>query len=177
LTGRVQAARWLVRVLLPATLITAGLVVLYFYAPLDRPWTPATVLALAAGLVLAAVAVAWQTWAIARSPFPRLRAVAVLIFSFPLLILLFSVAYFLMAQGRPGWFSEPLTRVASLYFTMTVFTTVGFGDIAARAQTARIVVIVQMLVDLIYVGLLARTIIEAIRIGVQRRDERRDQVS
>jgi hypothetical protein len=177
LTGRLRAARWVVRILLPASLITAGLVVLYFYVPLDRPWNTATALSFAAGLVLAAVAVGWQTWSIARSPVPRLRAVAVLIFSFPLLILLFSMAYFLMAQDRPASFSEPLTRVASLYFTMTVFTTVGFGDIAARAQAARIVVIVQMLVDLIYVGLLARTIIEATRIGVQRRAERQDQVS
>ena len=31
---------------------------------------------------------------------------------------------------------------------MTVFTTVGFGDIAAKSETARFVLIVQMLADL-----------------------------
>jgi hypothetical protein len=174
LTGGAPTARWVVRALLPAGLTTVGLVVLYFYAPLDRPWTPLTVLVLAAGLVLAAVAVGWQIWAVARSPHPRLRAVAVLVFSFPVLILLFSVAYLLMAQDRPESFSEPLTRVTSLYFAMTVFTTVGFGDLVARTQAARIVVIVQMLVNLSYVGLLARSIIEAARIGAQRRAGRHD---
>jgi len=63
-----------------------------------------------------------------------------------------------MARDRPGSFSQPLTRVDALYFAMTVFTTVGFGDIAARSQVARVVVIVQMLADLVYVGLLARVL-------------------
>ncbi len=31
---------------------------------------------------------------------------------------------------------------------MTVFSTVGFGDIAAKSETARVVLIVQMLADL-----------------------------
>jgi voltage-gated potassium channel len=173
LTGGTRTPRSVVRVLLPSGLTSVGLVVLYFCAPLDRPWTPATVLILAAGLVLAAVTVGWQTWAIARSPYPRLRAVAVLVSSFPTLILLFSVAYVLLAHDRSGAFSEPLNRVGSVYFAMTVFTTVGFGDIVARSQVARIIVIAQMLVDLTYVGLLARSIIEATRIGMQRRTERR----
>ncbi len=31
----------------------------------------------------------------------------------------------------PAAFNETLTRIDSLYFTLTVFATVGFGDIAA----------------------------------------------
>ena len=42
-------------------------------------------------------------------------------------------------------FTEPLTRADALYFTVTVFSTVGFGDITAKSETARVVLIVQML--------------------------------
>jgi hypothetical protein len=33
-----------------------------------------------------------------------------------------------------------LTRTDALYFTVTVFSTVGFGDITAKTETARLVV-------------------------------------
>ena len=39
-----------------------------------------------------------------------------------------------------GNFSEPLTRTDALYFTVTVFSTVGFGDITAKTEAARLVV-------------------------------------
>jgi hypothetical protein len=46
-------------------------------------------------------------------------------------------------------FAGPLTRTDALYFTVTVFPTVGFGDITARSETARIVVTGQMIADLV----------------------------
>jgi voltage-gated potassium channel len=106
---------------------------------------------------------------VVHSPHPRLRAAMVLAISFPVLMLLFAVSYLLLAKDRPEAFSEPLSRVDSLYFTMTVFTTVGFGDVVPRTQDARVVVLVQMLVDLVYIGFLARAIVEAARIGLRRK--------
>jgi voltage-gated potassium channel len=156
-------------VLLPAILTTVTLLVGYFTAPLDRPWTPGTALAMAGCLVVAGVVVGWQARAVVRSPHPRLRAAAVLAVSFPVLIVLFAVSYLLIARSYPDALSERLDRVGGLYFAMTVFTTVGFGDIAARTEQARVLVLVQMLVDLVYIGLLGRAIVEAARIGVQRR--------
>ena len=55
------------------------------------------------------------------------------------------------------------------WLVVTVFATVGFGDIAAVTQTARIVVIVQMLGDLLVLGLLIRLILSAVQTGQQRR--------
>lgn len=156
-------------VIVPATSITIFLLVGYFTAPFDRPWTPGAALAVLVCLVLLGAVVAWQARAVVRSPHPRLRAAAVLVVSFPVLIVLFASAYLLIAGSRPGSFSEPLDRVGGLYFAMTVFSTVGFGDIAARTEQARVLVLVQMLVDFVYIGLLARAIVEAARIGVRRR--------
>ena len=62
-----------------------------------------------------------------------------------------------------------MTRTDALYFSVTVFSTVGFGDIAAKSETARVVLIVQMLGDLALLGAGARVLLGAVRRGQQRR--------
>jgi hypothetical protein len=64
-----------------------------------------------------------------------------------------------------------MTRTNALYFTVTVFATVGFGDITAKTEAARLVVTGQMLIDLIILGLGARVIVGAVTRGRQRRPE------
>ena len=46
---------------------------------------------------------------------------------------------------------------------MTVFATVGFGDITAKSETARVVLIVQMLADLALLGAGARVLLRAVQ--------------
>jgi hypothetical protein len=46
---------------------------------------------------------------------------------------------------------------------------VGFGDIAAKSETARVVLIVQMLADLALLGAGARVLLGAVQRGRQRR--------
>jgi hypothetical protein len=58
-----------------------------------------------------------------------------------------------------------------VFFTVTVFTTVGFGDIAANTEAAQLVVTGQMIVDLIILGLGARVIVGAVTRGRQRRPQ------
>ncbi|GAA2606787.1 hypothetical protein GCM10010399_42140 [Dactylosporangium fulvum] len=137
------------------------LLVWYFAAPLHHPWTAAT--ALAIGLLLVAGLAGWQIHAVLRSPHPRLHALETLALSFPLLMVLFACSYFLMSRDRPGSFTEPLTRVDALYLTLTVFSTVGFGDISAQSQGARVAVMIQMLADLVYLGLFVRILFVAAR--------------
>jgi voltage-gated potassium channel len=68
-------------------------------------------------------------------------------------------------------FSQPLTRTDALYFTVTVFSTVDFGDIVPRSEEARIVLMIQMLGDLALLGAGARILLEAVRRGRQRRTD------
>ena len=154
---------------LRAMSVCVAVMVWYFIAPLDRPWSVAVGVVLGLGVLLVGVVACWQIWAVVRSPYPRLRALGALMFSFPLLIMLFATSYLLMGQDNPEAFSESLTRVDALYFAMTVFTTVGFGDITAVSEAARILATVQMLVDLVYVGLLVRSLVEAARLGAEQR--------
>ena len=65
-----------------------------------------------------------------------------------------------MAQASPANFStHSLTRTVSLYFTVTTFSTVGYGDITAASQAARLVVTAQMILDLLVLGLGIRVFI------------------
>jgi voltage-gated potassium channel len=101
--------------------------------------------------------------AVARSPYPRLRAFEAVSISFPLLICLFASTYYAMGRASPASFNETLTRTDALYFTVTVFATVGFGDVAASSQAARIGVTVQMLADLLLIGVIARVLLGTAR--------------
>jgi voltage-gated potassium channel len=57
---------------------------------------------------------------------------------------------------------------------VTVFSTVGFGDIAPRSEPARVVLIVQMLGDLAVLGAGVRVLLGAVRRGRQRRTDTGD---
>ena len=148
--------------LLRALATTVVLVVLYYLLPLDHITN--VPLTLAAGVVILVAVTIWQVRAIIRARYPALRAVEALAATVPLFLLLFASAYFTMAGTNPANFStHSLTRTDALYFTVTVFSTVGFGDITAASQSARLVVTVQMLLDLLVLGLGIRVFIGAVQ--------------
>ena len=69
----------------------------------------------------------------------------------------------------------PLTKVSSLYFTMTILSTVGFGDIVASSDASRIAVMIQMVVGLSLITALGRVLVEASRRAARRRYGSGDQ--
>jgi hypothetical protein len=151
------------------TIITVALVVaVYFLAPMDRAIGAGTVAELVLGVLVLFGVIAWQVRQIIRSEHPGVRAVEALAFTLPLYILLFATTYYLMEHASATTFTQPLSRIDSMYFSVTVFTTVGFGDITAKAQAARVVVTYQMILDLVIVGLVLRLLVNAIKIGRQR---------
>ncbi|WP_331766242.1 potassium channel family protein [Embleya sp. NBC_00896] len=161
--------RYLLLGLLRGSLMSVLLMVAYYTLPLDRGLDGATAAGLVAGLVAFAAMVVWQINSIAGSDRPRLRAFEALSVSVPFLLLLFAATYFLIARDRAESFTESLTRTDALYFTLTVFSTVGFGDITPRTETARIVTMIQMTVNLVAVGVIARVVLGAVQLGLQRR--------
>ena len=84
--------------------------------------------------------------------YPQVKAVEVLALILPLCLLAFASTYYVMEQASVADFTQPLTRTDALYFTVTVFSTVGFGDIVLRSEAARVVLVVQMLGDLALLG-------------------------
>jgi voltage-gated potassium channel len=145
------------------------LVALYYLLPLDRlAGVPLAVILVVALLLLTAVA-AWQLRLILTAKYPGVRAAEALGTTVPLFLLLFASAYFAMGRAAPATFSEHLTRTDALYFTVTTFSTVGYGDITAVSQAARLVVTAQMILDLLALGLGIKLFVGAVRIARQTR--------
>jgi voltage-gated potassium channel len=154
--------------LLRALASTVGLVAIYYLLPLDTTSIRVAVGMLAFGLVALVGLVAFQVRSIIRARHPALRAVGALATSIPLFLLLFAATYFVLGGISEANFSEPLTRTDALYFTVTVFTTVGFGDIVATTEGARVVVMGQMVTGIVIIGLGARIIVDAVKRGQRR---------
>jgi voltage-gated potassium channel len=161
--------RLMVRGLLRASLTVTVLVVLYFTLPITGSLDGSAALRLVVGLLVFAGVITWQVRAVLRSQYPGLRAVEALAFAIPLFLLVFAVAYLRMADADAGAFSEPLSRTDALYFTITVFATVGFGDITPKTDLTRVATMVQMLGDLLVVGLVLHLMVGAVKAGLQRR--------
>jgi voltage-gated potassium channel len=149
-----------------------ALVTIYYVLPLDTAhrWIAITILVI--GLVGLVVLVAHSVRSILRSPFPGLRAVEALAVTVPLFLVLFAGGYAVMDRISPASFTQTLTHTDALYFTVSVFSTVGFGDITARTAGARVVVTVQMIMDLIIIGVAIQAIVGAARHGRERRPEK-----
>jgi voltage-gated potassium channel len=169
------SARTIAQALLRALGSTAILVTIYYLLPLDHTARWGAVTMLVAGLALLIALITFQVRSIVASPYPGLRAVEALATSVPLFLLLFASTYVVMANIAASSFSEPMTRTNALYFTVTVFATVGFGDITAQTQLARLVVTGQMIADLIILGLAIKVILGAVRRGKQRQGAANDQ--
>jgi voltage-gated potassium channel len=148
--------------------VAAGLVAVYFVAPLDQESVVMSFVVLAGSCVALTVLVGVQVQAVVSSPRPALRAIEALAVSVPSLVLIFACGYYVMSRQDPANFNEALSRLDALYFSMTTLATVGYGDIVARSEVGRAVVSLQMLFDLVALGIGVRVIVGAVQIGRQR---------
>jgi len=149
--------------------IAAALIVVYAVLPFDRIAEVPLWLLLTAGVIALALVAGLQVRSVLRSSTPALRAIEALSVSLTLFLLLFASCYAVMSRVDPGSFDvSALSRIDALYFTVTVFSTVGFGDLSPVSQGARLVVTVQMVLDLVLLGLGIRVFVGAVQAGRQR---------
>jgi voltage-gated potassium channel len=144
---------------------TVVLIAIYYLLPLDRTSTGVAISMLAAGLLALTGLITFQVRSIIKAEYPALRGVGALATSAPLFLLLFAATYFVLGTISASNFSEPMTRTDALYFTVTVFATVGFGDITAKTEVARALVTGQMVAGIVVVGIGARLIVDAVKHG------------
>ena len=167
-----QRRRLIVASLLRSLLTAAVLVALYYLAPVDGEWRLSSLLRMAVGSTVFVVVVVWEIRRIISSEFPGIRAIEALAATVPLFLVLFASTYFMMSTFGTGNFSqEGLSRTDAMYFTVTVFSTVGFGDISPTSESARLVVSGQMILDLFILGFGINAIVSAAKIGRKRQSE------
>jgi UDP-N-acetylmuramyl pentapeptide phosphotransferase/UDP-N-acetylglucosamine-1-phosphate transferase len=128
----------------------------------DVPW-------LIAALAVFGLVVGIQVPAIVKSKYPNLRAIEALAVTVPLFLLIFARIYLSNSLANPATFTVPLDHNSAFYFTVTVFATVGFGDITAKTGGMQMLVTVQMLLNLAVLGLVIRLLTSAAKREVDRR--------
>jgi hypothetical protein len=106
----------------------------------------------AIGLVVFSFAVTWLFVRVRSANYPLSGGLFLLAVTIAFFILCFSWIYLVLDQSHPDSFTEPLSKVGAVYFTLSVLTTVGFGDITPTGDTTRGIVSAQMVLG---VGLLA----------------------
>ncbi len=141
-----------------------SLVGVYFMVPFDRTsGAQIWLVVLGAVVVLAGVSAA-QLRAVAHAEFPTIRGAEALVVTLVLLLVSFAGIYIGLSTYDAGAFDEPLDHVGALYFALTTLTTIGYGDIAPVSDTARIVVMVQMVVDVIVLGVFIKLVVNTVKL-------------
>lgn len=67
-------------------------------------------------------------------------------------LLVFALAFYALAVHRPDELTGIRTRLDALYFSASTMMTIGYGDVHANGQTARALVLVQMVFDAVFVA-------------------------
>ena len=151
----------MVRAVLTIALSWVLIVGAYFLLPIGHESGLRALLRLGADIALIGAVFAWQIGRINSAELPELRAVEALGIVIALFLVLFSAIYLSLSHGDKFTFTQDLDHAKALYFTITVFSTVGFGDITPQTDAARLIVSAQMLLDLAIIGVVVRLLLNA----------------
>jgi voltage-gated potassium channel len=159
-----------VRTILSAVIIWVGLSLIPS-DPGDESWMPV-------GFIVGAVVVylfffSYQLRKIKRARFPQIRSIEVLIVVSIMFIAVFAAIYTQVSMRSPGSFSEDLDHFTAYYYAMTVLATVGFGDITPVSPLARILSMIQMGLDLAFIGVAVKVISATAKQTMEERRSKR----
>ena len=143
------------------------LFVVFFVEPSKGFGSTRPTLMLVVGIALVTAMLYLQYRQITAAQFPMVRATVAICIVIPFFLVVFSMMYLAMSASVPSSFSQHLDHVRALYFTITTFSTVGFGDITPTSDPARMVVSVQMLLDLVVIGVGVRLLFNVAKVGME----------
>jgi voltage-gated potassium channel len=144
-----------------AIIVLAWILILgaYFVLPIGHESGLRAIVRLGADVGLIGGLLAWQIKRISAAELPELRAAEALGVIVAVFLVVFSALYLALSHEASSTFTQQLSHAKALYFTITIFSTVGFGDITPTTDAARLVVSAQMLLDLALIGAGVRLIL------------------
>lgn len=145
-------------------LVTLVLSVLYLLMPLQTEFAWAGLLIGLVALACIAPFAYKRAQAVSRSRHPLFAAAESILMVVAMLVFGFSSVY-LAVNRNVGQFEGLETRIDALYFTVTTLSTVGYGDVHATGQSARLLVTLQILFDLSLLAVSVRLLLGAARQG------------
>ena len=146
------------RALLRRVLAVLGLLVAYFCVPVGTDSTPVEVAVQIVGVLVGIGVLGWVLGleVVHAAEGSETRTVPALVLLLALVVFAFSLAFYLMERVNPASFDGLHTRVDALYFTLVTMATVGYGDVHAEGQGARVLVIGLIIFDVVIVASLVR---------------------
>jgi len=165
-----QRRRALLFSLLKAAVTFVVIVAIYYVEPFGGKTlgTDTLVRVAVAGIAFVAV-LGWQMREILRAQMPGLRALQAVVIAVALFITGFAALYLTLSNDSGG-FSEHLNSTGALYFSITLFSSVGFGDITPTSDLTRLIVCTQMLGDLVFLATVARLFFGASKMSLSMRE-------
>jgi len=137
----------------------------YYVVPVDDLGREGALLRIVAGCAVIVGIVVFELRRIIDATYPMLRTVEGVSVVLPLILIVFAGSYLVLADADSDAFSEPLDHTASLYFTVTTATTVGFGDITPVTDTARVAVMLQMVSNVFLLGVAIRLMLQGVKVN------------
>jgi hypothetical protein len=132
---------------------TTALLWVYFMLPLSsRDNIALGAVSVGIGLTVFVAFFTRQLRQIRQADYPVLRAIEGIAMVGTVFVILMASIHYALAQVDPSSYSEDLSRLDALYFTVTTIATVGFGDITPTSATTRAVTTGQMVLGFILVG-------------------------
>jgi voltage-gated potassium channel len=141
-------------------LSVVGLLVIYYAVPTGNLGLSGRT---ALGFLLTLLGIGALGWAITGQVRRQLAmdseaSLQSLIMLLELVVVVFAAGFYLLELSAPGQIAGMDTRTDSLYFTLSTLTTVGFGDVHAVGQVGRVLVIIQMVFNVVFVAAVAATL-------------------
>jgi ACR3 family arsenite efflux pump ArsB len=161
--------RQLAGTVLRAVLSTTVLVTAYYLIPIPHHgprrggviFELGTMVRLSVAFAIFVAVLTIEIGAITRARHPMLRAGVAMAVVLPLFLLFFAWMYVNMSNSTWDTFHTAMDKTTALYFTVTIFSTVGFGDITPHTDLARLATTIQMIADLAVVAVVVRLILGA----------------
>ncbi len=136
---------------------------IYYLIPFTDMTSGQAVVRLVLGIFIFIAVFAWQLNRVMSADLPGLRAAQALGGAIPLFLVAFAAGYLSLSHSAASHFSEPLNHTGALYLVVTIFSTVGFGDITPESDLARAIVSIQMILDLVVIGAVVRLLTTAVK--------------
>jgi voltage-gated potassium channel len=157
-------------------LTLAGAVLFYYFVPVaqdDHPVWRLAVFVVGLGTLIFLI-VRQLRKQLTAGPDPGVRVHTLITLLYPV-VALFALTYYVIQITDPTQFADLKTRTDSLYYTVITLGTVGYGDVHAVGQVARVVSMIQVAFDLVVIGALIAVATSRFQVVPSPTRERRHQ--
>jgi voltage-gated potassium channel len=160
---------------LRASVLVTLLLLGYFVAPVEPQLHPSGLARLVGTLLVLGALAAGLTRMLRLHVRDEERRVEGLVLGIVVVVVVFAFGFYALEYHQPGQVAGLHTRIDALYYTVATLSTIGYGDVHAVGQAARVLVMVQVVFDLVFVAAAANLLTSHLRATAQQPKGERDE--